>query len=207
MRHTVLLADDHALILDGLIQQLEQTPNLSVVAQTNRGEDVWELFLRHAPTLCILDIELGSVDGIELAKKIKEHNPSTLVVLLTMHTSPWVLARAQSIEPNAILLKDSPCCEIIEALNQVIETGSYTHPMVGRILRSNSMELEYLSSLSEREVEVLHLISQGFTTRDIATQLNLSENTIETYRKNLLLKFDASNMASLVKLASDWGIL
>jgi len=207
MRHRVLLADDHALVLEGLTKQLNESDALYVVASTTKEEEIWELFVKNHPDLCVIDIEMGHTDGIEIAKKIKDYRPDTMTALLTMHTSPWILARAQSISPNAILLKSSPCCDIIEALTQVIETGSYTHPMVGRILRSNSMELEHFSSLSEREIEVLQLISQGLTTRDIATQLNLSENTIETYRKNLFIKFEAPNMAFLVKRASDLGII
>ena len=202
-----MLADDHSLILEGMIKQFELSSLYEIVGVADNGKKAWDIFESEYPDICILDIEMAHFDGIELAEMIKAKKPDTKVVLLTMHTSPWIIARARKANPNSILLKTMSCQEILNALTKIIEYENYFPTEIERLIKKNSQELITLSSVSSREHEVLKLIAEGLTTQQISEKLFLSVNTIETYRKNLLLKFEISNVAGLIRKATEMGII
>lgn len=206
-KNTILIADDHPLILEGIIKQIEESNSFEIVGIANNGKKAWELFMQFKPRITILDIEMAEMDGIELTQKIKEQQPETHVILLTMHTSPWIIAKAKKANPNCILLKSMPSIEIVSSIYRVLKNGSYFPPEIENIIKHNTDELSSIQSLSCRELEVLKLIAEGLTTQQIADILCLSVNTIETYRKNLLLKFEIPNVAGLVKKAAKLGII
>ncbi len=203
----VLLADDHPIILEALLKRLESSSVYQIIGLAKNGKEAWDIFHKQDPEICILDIEMSYMDGIELTEKIKCKNPKTIVILLTMHRSPWIIAKAHKANPNGILLKNMNTTELLSSINCTISTGSYFHPDVLSIIRSNSQEIDSMQSLTDRELEILKLIAEGLTTQKIAEKLFLSVNTIETYRKNLLLKFTTPNMAGLIKKAFEFGIL
>jgi DNA-binding NarL/FixJ family response regulator len=206
-KNTILIADDHPLILEGIIKQIEANNSFEIVGIANNGKKAWELFMQFKPLITILDIEMAEMDGIELTQKIKEQQPETRVILLTMHTSPWIIAKAKKANPDCILLKSMPSIEIVSSIYRVLKNGSYFPPEIDNIIKRNTHELSSIQSLSCRELEVLKLIAEGNTTQQIADKLCLSVNTIETYRKNLLLKFETPNVAGLVKKAAELGII
>lgn len=204
---TILIADDHPLILDGLIKQIETEPLFKIIAKANSGKEAWKLYLEKNPDICIFDIEMGEMDGIKLTEEIKKLNPNTKIILITMHTSPWIISKAMEAKPNSILLKHMSANKIMTAIHEVLESGNYLPNEVDHILHNQSREIKSILSVSGRESEVLQLIACGNTTQQIAEKLCLSVNTIETYRKNLLLKFETPNVAGLVKKATELGII
>jgi DNA-binding NarL/FixJ family response regulator len=203
----VLLADDHSLILEGLIKQLETTSLYRIIGIAENGKDAWDIYNKENPEICVLDIEMANIDGIELTERIKGNNPNTIVILLTMHKSPWIIAKAHKANPNSILLKSMNCTELLAAIDHTVANGRYFHPEVLRMIKQNSLEIDNIQALTTRELEILSLIAEGLTTQKIAEKLFLSVNTIETYRKNLLLKFDTPNMAGLIKKAFELGVI
>ncbi|MGE0090822.1 MAG: response regulator [Bacteroidales bacterium] len=204
---SVLIADDHPLILEGLVKQFEACKSFHIIGIANNGEKAWQLFNEHTPQIAILDIEMAGMDGIELTAKIKAANTSTKVVLLTMHTSPWIIAQAKKANPDSILLKSMPLKDIVNSINLVLEYGCFFPLEIEKLIKRNSHEFSSIQSISNREMEVLKLISEGYTTHQIAEKLFLSENTIETYRKNLLIKFETPNVACLIKKAVELGVI
>lgn len=155
----------------------------------------------------LLDIEMPGDNGIDLTMRIKQHNPNTKVILLTMHTQPWIIAYAYKAQPDGILIKNSPPTEIVQAIKSVLHGNTYYSPEVELLIRKNNKTFANLLTLTQREREVLKLLSNGDTTKMIAEQLCLSENTIETYRRNLLLKLETPNVACLIKKASEMGLI
>ncbi|HOG18931.1 MAG TPA: response regulator transcription factor [Salinivirgaceae bacterium] len=203
----VLLADDHSLIVEGLIKLLETDSMYEVIGIAKNGKEAWDIYEKHNPEICILDIEMAHIDGIELTEKIKAKNPKTIVILITMHKSPWIIAHALNAKPNSILLKNMNCEDLHAAINSTVSTGSYFHSDVLGMIEHNSQRIDNILSVTSREREVLALIAEGLTTQTIADRLCLSVNTVETYRKNLLLKFGAPNMVGLIKKATDLGVI
>lgn len=202
-----LIADDHPLITDGLVKLLQNEPDIEVVFVASNGKQAWENYQLQTPELSILDIDMGELDGIQLTERIKAFNTNSKVVLLTMHTVPWILARAKKAKPNGILLKSMSPNEIVCSIKRIINGERVFSHEINQILNSCNVDYDSIQSLTSRELEVLKLISKGLTTSQISENLFLSVNTIETYRKNLLLKFDTPNVASMIKRASEMGIL
>jgi DNA-binding NarL/FixJ family response regulator len=204
---TILMADDHPLLLEGLVKQIESCNSYKLVGQATNGNQAWELHKKLAPDITILDIDMDGMDGIELTQKIKNKNLCSKVILLTMHNEPWVIYRAKNANPDGILLKNIHREQFIAAIESVINGKKYFSPEIEALVKEGVMLDSSLLSLTTRELEVLRLIACGVSTKEIADQLNISINTVETYRKNLFLKFNVANMAVLVKKAVELGIV
>ncbi len=204
---SVLIADDHSLILEGLVKQLESKPGLKVIGQANNGTKAWELFQMIFPEVVIFDIEMPGMDGIELTKKIKSNYPHTKVLLLTMHSEPWIIAKAKKALADGILLKNLETGEILRAVETIASGGSYFSPEINHLIKEGNKLNPDVLNLTNRELEVLKLISKGYNTSEIAENIGVSVNTLESYRKRLLSKFDACNVACLVQKAMEMKII
>jgi DNA-binding NarL/FixJ family response regulator len=193
--YLILIADDHPLISDGLAKLIQGEKQFVLAGIAADGIQAWELYLNTNPDIAILDINM------------KKYNEQTKVVLFTMHKEPWILARARKSKPNGILLKSQTPQEILTSLKRIVSGEKIIDFEILQILDDCSTDLEPILTLTARETEILKLISQGYTTAKIAEKIFLSVNTIETYRKNLLFKFDTTNVASLIQQAAKFGIL
>ena len=169
--------------------------------KVRNGIEAWDSFVQLNPDVCILDIAMDSMDGIELTKKIKQKNWQVKVLLLTMHTQPWLIYRAKEANPDAILLKNMESSEILNAINQVNSGLKVFSLEIQEAISQGALLNRALLSLTLRETEILKLISTGLSTRAIAEKTLISVNTVETYRKNLFKKFEVGNMAELVSKA------
>jgi two-component system response regulator NreC len=205
--YLILIADDHPLISDGLAKLIQGEKQFVLAGIAADGIQAWELYLNTNPDIAILDINMKGLDGIQVTEKIKKYNEQTKVVLFTMHKEPWILARARKSKPNGILLKSQTPQEILTSLKRIVSGEKIIDFEILQILDDCSTDLEPILTLTARETEILKLISQGYTTAKIAEKIFLSVNTIETYRKNLLFKFDTTNVASLIQQAAKFGIL
>ncbi len=207
MEKTVLIADDHPLIIEGLVKQIECEASFKIVSQTSNGIAAYDAFKTLKPDIAVLDIDMEGMSGIDLTLKIKKENPATKVLLVTMHTEPWITFKAKAANPDGILLKNAPTGELIKALSAILQGEKVFSTEVQNSIMEGSIMNQALLNLTTRETEILKLIARGLSSKDMSKQLFISVNTVETYRKNLFQKFEVNNMAALVKKAIELGIV
>lgn len=204
--YTILICDDHPLVLDGLVNLIEHSPRFKVIGQTTNGIKAWELYQLILPDIVLTDIEMPGLDGIELTKKIKELNCRAKILMLTMHQEPWILAKAFAAKPDGIVSKNLNAIEIKHTIEQIIGDKTVFSPEFLEIIKSSNNQI-HCYGLTIKEKEVLLKICEGKTSREIARDMKLTENTIEQYRKNLFAKLKVCNVASMVKLALEQKLI
>jgi DNA-binding NarL/FixJ family response regulator len=212
MRPTrILLADDHLIVLDGLKEILEAEPDFQVAGQAHNGRMLWALVTELHPDLVLLDLNMPGKDGLEIIAEIKAGFPKTKVLVLTMYESPEIVRRALSSGADGYLLKDRGQETLLFAIREVLAGRQY----VCERARTHSPNLSPLfqdayaglASVTPREKEVLRLIAQSYTNREIGAHMFLSEHTAATHRRNLKRKLHAKNTAELIRFAYDMGFI
>lgn len=204
---TVLLADDHPLIRDGLRLLLEANADLRVVAAVADGREAVDAATRLQPDVAVLDISMPDLDGIEAARRIRDACPRTRVIMLSMHESAEHVRRAVAAGAAGYLLKDTAPKEIAAALRAVHSGRLYFSERVGaQAAAAESGPAHALDSLSPRERDILQFIVEGHSNADAAKALGLSVKTVETYRSRLMQKLGLSSVAELVKFALSHGL-
>jgi len=207
MSFKVFMVDDHLMIIEGLKKQLATIPYIELVGFSSQPKDVIEFIKSKEVDLVIFDYELPEINGLELLCEIKRLNPELKTICFTMHSEPWILQKLIKQGVDGIVLKT----ERPDSLNNTIEIitkGKKYIPqeVLTSIIDSSSNPLSN-ESLTDREIEVLKFIAAELSTKEIADKMHLSENTIESYRKNLMLKMNAKNMAGLVLKGFQLGII
>jgi DNA-binding NarL/FixJ family response regulator len=211
----VLLADDHTIVRQGLRSILEREPDLEVVGEAADGREAVRKAASLDPDVVVMDITMPHMNGIEAASRIIKSNRGTRVVALTMHTAEEYVYSLLKAGARGYVLKDSSPSDLIEAIRAVARGGTYLHPDV-----SVTVVNEYLkrpdprtrsgqpaAALSHREREVLQLIAEGHTNKEIAGQLGLSVKTIEAHRTRIMDKLKIHNIAGLTRYAISRGII
>lgn len=193
----VMLADDHVLIREGIKQLLEFDGSMKVIAEASDGIECLEKLKNVKPDILLLDINMPNMNGIDVLKKLKEKNDPLKVLILTVHSEVEYLVKAVDIGANGYILKDSGSAELKQAINAVIDEGSYIQPNLIPALNSRlinrDMDKEKLASLTKREVEILTQVACGMFNKEIAVNLNISERTVKNYISNIFKKIDASD--------------
>lgn len=193
----VMLADDHVLIREGIKQLLEFDGSMKVIAEASDGIECLEKLKNVKPDILLLDINMPNMNGIDVLKKLKEKNDSLKVLILTVHSEVEYLVKAVDIGANGYILKDSGSAELKQAINAVIDEGSYIQPNLIPALNSRlinrDMDKEKLVSLTKREVEILTQVACGMFNKEIAVNLNISERTVKNHISNIFKKIDASD--------------
>lgn len=193
----VMLADDHVLIREGIKQLLEFDGSMKVIAEASDGIECLEKLKNVKPDILLLDINMPNMNGIDVLKKLKEKNDSLKVLILTVHSEVEYLVKAVDIGANGYILKDSGSAELKQAINAVIDEGSYIQPNLIPALNSRlinrDMDKEKLASLTKREVEILTQVACGMFNKEIAVNLNISERTVKNHISNIFKKIDASD--------------
>jgi len=213
----VLLADDHKIIREGLKHLLAQEDGICVIADAEDGAQAVELSLSLAPDVAILDISMPRLNGIEAARKIAAQGQGTRVIILSMHTDKEYIAEALKAGAQGVLAKTCSSSELVAAIRQVAAGAPYLSATVSSALLGiiSSPKPESLSAspqkaenkLSQRENEVLRLLAEGHCTKEVASLLQISSKTVETYRLNLMKKLKITSVVSLVKYAIREGII
>ena len=210
----MLIADDHRVLLDGLVSLLRSEPNFNIAAQAENGKQVMELIAREDYDICLLDISMPEVDGIETAKWIREHKPATKIIILTTHDEEEIIAEMLHIGVSGYLLKTSTRQELVEGINRVMNGKLYFSEVVNTVItRGYANELnrkknpEEIIILTTREKEIVQLLAREYTNDKIAGELNISFRTVETHRKNIMQKTKARNLAGLIKFAYSKGLI
>ena len=193
----VMLADDHVLIREGIKQLLEFDGSMKVIAEASDGIECLEKLKNVKPDILLLDINMPNMNGIDVLKELKEKNDPLKVLILTVHSEVEYLVKAVDIGANGYILKDSGSAELKQAINAVIDEGSYIQPNLIPALNSRlinrDMDKEKLVSLTQREVEILTQVACGMFNKEIAVNLNISERTVKNHISNIFKKIDASD--------------
>ncbi|MBC7963283.1 MAG: response regulator transcription factor [Steroidobacteraceae bacterium] len=209
---TILIADDHAMVRDGLKMILENADGMRVVAMAADGREAVVLAEEHRPDVILMDISMPGLNGIEAARLIHERLPATRVLILSMHHSAEHIFRALRAGASGYLLKESAGSEVVTAVRTVLKGNRFfgkgvKQPLERRHGKDRSLQKSPLDSLSRRELEVLQLVVEGKTSVEIGEVLSLSPKSIETYRSRLMLKLVVTNIPALVRFAMQHGII
>ena len=210
----ILLADDHKLMRGGLRLLLEQQPTLTVVGEADDGRQAVEKASSLKPDVVVLDIGMPNLNGIEACAQITQASPATSVVMLSMHSDEAYVLRALKAGARAYLLKDSAESDLVRAVQAVSEGKSYFSPAVSKVLLEDYVRKLQRSGvedsfdlLTPREREILQLVAEGKSNKDVANLLNLSVYTVETHRANLMQKLNLRSVPELILYAVRKGII
>jgi two-component system, NarL family, nitrate/nitrite response regulator NarL len=199
----VLIADDHQVLLDGLVMMLKDLEQIELVSTTSNGEEVLKQMDTYCVDVLLMDIRMPIKDGYETAKIVIEKYPETKVLMLSMHSEKIYIEKMYALGVDGYLLKTAGKTEIIEAIEKVHRGEKYFCKDITLAILDNSIVASNVLSghLTKREKEILLLIFTGLTNNEIAEKLFLSADTIKTHRKNMMRKLDIKNTAGLVKYA------
>jgi DNA-binding NarL/FixJ family response regulator len=211
-RLRILLADDHALVRAGIRALLESLPGVEIVGETGDGLDAVERVRSEAPDVVLLDITLPGLNGLEAAARIAALGAPTRVLMLSMHASPEYAARALAAGASGYLNKDSAFNELATALETVLAGKRYLcraldAELVRQLEGSGGAGGAELARLTPRQREILQLIAEGRSVRDIAERLALSAKTVETHRSQLMLRLNIYDVPGLVRFAIRSGLV
>src|SRR5580700_4553241 len=201
MKHPrILLADDHALMLDGFSNLLK--PKYAVVGTVEDGKALVEAAFRLTPELIILDITMPILNGIDAAREIRKHLPQVKLLFVTMHTSPTYLQAALEAGADGYAVKSSGRSEILTAVEKVLGGSRYIAPEIG-----NPSQAASSNRLSARERQILQLTAEGKSRKEVAFTLGISEKTVAFHKNNLKRKLGLRSTAQLTRYALDEGLI
>ena len=209
---SIIIADDHAMFLDGLTSILAEEASINIILTAKTGTQVIK-YLRintdEKIDLVITDINMPEMDGVELNTAIKSEFPQIKTLVVSMLEDDKKIKTLTEANVNGYISKNAEKTELLKAIKSILEGENYFSPRIKQVLMEAmfSAKSNPEISLSKRETEVLKLIAQEFTTQEIADQLFLSKHTIESYRKNLISKLGVRNLAGLTRYAVEKGML
>lgn len=208
----VLLADDHALFRAGLRAILQTVDGIEVIADAGDGREALALVERHCPHILVIDISMAGMNGLEATARVAEVFPEVRVIILSMHATEQYVGQALRVGAAGYLLKDSAPAELEMAIRTVARGESYLSPAVSKqvvsayLHRTNSVS-NLVEKLTPRQREILQMIAEGKTTKEIARILALSVRTVETHRLQLMNRLDIHDIAGLVRYAARAGLV
>lgn len=208
----ILLADDHTLIRAGVRALLENIEGMEVVAEASDGRVAMELAAQHTPDVLLTDIAMPGLNGLEAITRIKKLHDRLQIVILSMHTSEEYVREALSAGASGYVVKGADPSELELALRSVMRGEIYLSPaisksIVSQFLKQSTPEADSTKDLTSRQREILQLIAEGKTTKDIAQLLDLSIKTVETHRTELMKRLDIHDVAGLVRYAIRRGLI
>ena len=203
----VYIVDDHLVVIEGIKSVLQNDESIEIVGFATTAEKCLHFFEIHSANVILMDISLPDIDGIELCKLITQKQPQIKVLALSTFDQGSYIRKMMESGANGYLLKNSSKQEIIEAIKTVYSGGTYLCFEAGRAFKLDNEEQNKLPSLTKREKEVLHKISEGFTNAQISEMLFISIDTVDSHRKNLHTKLNVKNTAMLIKFAIENNLL
>ncbi len=205
----ILVADDHAILRDGVVSLLRSEPSFQIACAAASGYEVLDLIGKHAVDVCLLDINMPGLDGIETARLILQRKPGIRIIMLTTYNDREIISELVQIGVAGYLLKNSDKEELVEAIHKVMKGRHYFSEEVEQIILeglTGKTSVETVS-LTERELEVVQLLANEYTNDKIAAELHISYRTVETHRKNIMQKTKAGNLAGLIRFAYSKGLI
>jgi two-component system response regulator NreC len=211
---TVVLADDHAMVRDGLRRILEESGEIEVVGEASDGLEAVSIVERLRPRVVLMDISMPGLNGVEAARRIKVQCPRVAAVFLTMHESEQYFLEALRCGAEGYVPKSAPASDVVEAVRVAARGQVYLHPSVARFLLRSFLETamppahsDGYERLTPREREILSLVANGLTNEEIATRLVLSANTVHRHRTSLMQKLGLHNRLEVLRYCMSRGLL
>lgn len=210
----ILLADDHAIVRDGLRSLLEKQPDMTISGEASDGREAVQIAEENSPDVVVMDIAMPNMNGIEATRRIVATHPATAVVILSMHQDESYVLRSLKAGARGYLLKDSLRSDVVEAIRSVVQGRSYLTRKVSRLLQEDyirEMERRGVEDsydlLTDREREILQLVAEGRTNKEVANVLNIGLTTVETHRTHILQKLNLHSVPELILYAVRKGII
>jgi len=210
----ILLADDHSILREGLRMLLDRQDEFAVVGDASNGREAVEMAEKHDPDVVIMDLAMPGLNGIEATRRIIARSPRTAVVILSMHSDESYILRSLKAGARGYLLKDSLKADLLDAVRAAVRGKSFFSPKVSQVLKEEYVnELEARGAedtwelLTDREREILQLVAEGKTNKEIAALLNISIYTIDTHRSHILQKLNLHSAPELILYAVRKGII
>lgn len=209
---TVLVADDHGIVREGLRHLLEAEEDIEVCAEASDGREVLDQVAKYQPEVVVLDITMPRLGGLETLERMRARHPDVKVILLSVHSDPPFIQSAISLGADGYVLKNGRAAEVVTAVRAVTKGGSYFSPAVAReiveqLRAPKRQDDEPYSVLSAREREVLQLIAEGLSAKEIGTELKISTKTVEAHRTSLMRKLGVRKATELVRYALRHGLI
>ena len=208
----ILLADDHKIIRDGLHTLVENIPDMTIAGQAENGREAVRLALKLIPDVVVMDVSMADLNGIEATRQIHKKQPGIKVIALSMHSDRRFVRGMLEAGASGYLLKDCAFEELARAINTVVKEKTYLSPEISDIIikdylfKSSTGASSAYTALTAREREVLQLLAEGKSTRQIAELLHVSIKTIETHRRQIMDKLNIHSVAELTKYALREGL-
>jgi len=216
----IIIADDHSVVRSGLRLLLQSSPDFTVVAEAEDGEEAVALVDRHKPDVVVMDISMPKLNGIEATGIMKQSNPELKIIILTVHEDEEYVYQMLRAGASGYVLKSAGKKEIFAAIESALSGERFFSPGISKLIiegfikrdkeqlqAQEQIQMHSKQQLTKREIEVLQYIAQGFTNRKIAEALFLSIRTINTHRTNLMQKLDIHDTARLVRYAIETGLV
>lgn len=211
----VLLVDDHTIVRQGLRALLDSHEDIEVVGEAEDGRQAFEKAEQLIPDIVVLDITMPNLNGIEATRKIKKLNSGIKVIVLTVHDSEEYVHQILQAGASGYLLKESAVSDLVSAINAVKKGDIFLSPTISKVVvkdyirhtEGESKEFDSLDTLTGREREVLQLIAEGHTNREVARLLTLSVKTVDVHRAHIKEKLHISDTAGLIKYSIRKGLI
>jgi DNA-binding NarL/FixJ family response regulator len=205
-RTRILICDDHTLFVEGIKAMLRNESSLEIVGEARDGRQAVELVKELKPDLLLMDVSMPDMNGFDATQRVHELDSNIKVLILTMHDEEELVARCLEAGAAGYIIKDAPASQLLYAIEMVKKGERYLSPVVlkqvvaGYVKNSNVPQTSY-DRLSPREREVLKLLAEGLSVKEIATRLNLSVKTVDVHKTNLMKKIDVHDRTELIKYA------
>ena len=202
----ILICDDHTLFVEGIKAILRNESSLEIVGEAHNGRQAVELVKELRPDLILMDVSMPDMNGFDATRRVHEFDPAVRVLILTMHEEEELVARCLEAGAVGYIIKDAPASQLVYAIEMVQKGERYLSPVVLKkvvesYVKNTSRPQTRYDRLSPREREVLKLLAEGLSVKQIATHLNLSVKTVDAHKTNLMKKIDVHDRAELIKYA------
>lgn len=208
----VLLADDHRILIDGLKAILTKDRSLKVVGTAHNGLEVLEFLKKEAVDVLLLDLQMPVMDGLETTMHVKKSYPDIKVIMLTTNDEGSIITSLFKVGATGYLLKNASKEYLIQGIKDAHEgkkviSSHLTEKMIESLTEGSKVKKGTIPMITKREIEVVKLIAQEYTTQEIADALFVSTNTVATHKRNLFVKMDVKNSVGMIKKAMDWELI
>lgn len=208
----VLLVDDHQIILDGIRSVIQLSDEIDVIGEALNGKEAIDCLQLIDVDVVIMDVDMPVMNGMEAVKQIRDQRIDTRIIVLSMHDEGGLIKQLINAGVDGYMLKNCDQNELVNAIKLVASGKKYfssevTISLMDRSPQNKSMDIAVLSSLTERELEIMKLIAEGFSNKEIGEKLFISHRTVDTHRTNLMKKIDVKNIAGIIRFAIKNGIV
>lgn len=210
----ILLVEDHKIVRQGLCGLIEKQPDMEIVGQAQNGHEAIEMAMQTEPDIIIIDVGMPGINGIEATKQIKAEKPNIKILALSVHDDPEIVMSMVKAGISGYLSKDCAFDDLVLAIETILTEGSYLSPKIATIVlqeeskpHNSQQDTEQSIPLREHEIQVLRLLTDGKSAKQIAEMLNLSVKTIEGNRRKIMEKLNLDNFADLIKYAMSKGLV